>query len=81
MTQRRALLGVVLGLVCATSAGAAERWKPLFDGKSLNGWTPKIVGSPLGDNARDTFIVKDGAITVSYARYDRFQNRFGHLFD
>ena len=80
MTRNWAVLGVVLGMVCAGPAGAAERWKPLFDGKTLNGWTPKIVGSPLGDNARDTFVVKDGAITVSYAGYDRFQNRFGHLF-
>ena len=74
------LLGVVLGAVCATSAGAAERWKPLFDGATLSGWIPKIVGSPAGENARDTFVVKDGAITVSYAGYDRFENRFGHLF-
>jgi len=80
MTRKRAVLGVVLALACATPATAAERWKPLFDGKTLNGWTPKIVGSPAGENARDTFVVKDGAITVSYAGYDRFQNRFGHLF-
>ena len=80
MTRNRAVLGVVLAVGLTGPAAAAERWKPLFDGRTLNGWTPKIVGSPAGDNARNTFIVKDGAITVSYAGYERFENRFGHLF-
>lgn len=80
MTRNRAVWGVLLALVCTTPTTAAERWKSLFDGKTLKGWIPKIVGSPAGENARDTFIVKDGAITVSYAGYERFQNRFGHLF-
>jgi hypothetical protein len=80
MTRNRAILSVVMALGLVGPAAAAERWKPLFDGRTLNGWTPKIVGSPAGDNARNTFIVKDGAITVSYAGYERFENRFGHLF-
>lgn len=74
------ILGALAAAVLAAPAGAAERWKPIFDGKSLTGWTPKIRGYPLGDNYRDTFVVKDGAITVSYAKYEKFENRFGHLF-
>lgn len=73
------LAGLLAGAL-AGSAGAAERWRPLFDGKSLTGWTPKIRGYALGDNWRDTFVVKDGELQVSYANYDRFENRFGHLF-
>jgi hypothetical protein len=49
-----------------------EDWKSLFDGKTLDGWTPKIRGFPLGENYRDTFSVKDGAIVVSYDKYDQF---------
>ncbi|MBU6318976.1 MAG: DUF1080 domain-containing protein [Alphaproteobacteria bacterium] len=70
---------------CALSAGEApaaldNRWRPLFDGRTLEGWTPKIRGYELGENYRDTFIVRDGAIRVSYDRYSEFGSRFGHLF-
>jgi hypothetical protein len=59
---------------------SGEHWRSLFDGKTLVGWTPKIRGFPLGENYRDTFRVKDGAIVVSYDKYDQFGERFGHLF-
>lgn len=55
-------------------------WKALFDGKSLDGWTPKIRGHPLGENYADTFRVEDAAITMSYDGYESFGGRFGHLF-
>ena len=57
-----------------------EGWVQLFDGKTLNGWTPKIRGFPLGENYADTFRVRDGAIVVSYDKYDKYGERFGHLF-
>ena len=57
----------------------AGKWRSIFNGRSLDGWTPKIVGHPLGENYRDTFVVRDGAIRVSYAGYDRFNGQFGHL--
>ena len=63
--------------VFAQARGPA--WRPIFDGHSLHGWVPKIAGHPLGENYRDTFIVKDRAIRVSYAGYDRFNGQFGHL--
>ena len=59
---------------------SAEDWIPLFDGTSLDGWTPKITGYPYGDNYAETFRVEDGAITVSYDEYEAFEGRFGHLF-
>ncbi|MDB5451787.1 MAG: hypothetical protein JWO33_365 [Caulobacteraceae bacterium] len=75
-----ALAGLALIALASPSAPAERRWKRLFDGKSLNGWTPKIRGYPLGENFADTFSVKDGAIRVSYGGYDKFGERFGHLF-
>ncbi|MCA9025260.1 MAG: DUF1080 domain-containing protein [Planctomycetaceae bacterium] len=57
-----------------------ENWISLFDGKTLDGWTPKIQGYELGDNFADTFRVEDGVIRVSYDGYDQFEERFGHLF-
>lgn len=74
-----------LALVLALSAGAGARaqeagWTSLFNGKDLEGWTPKITGCPLGENFNDTFRVEDGVIKVAYDKYKDFGGRFGHLF-
>ena len=71
--------------VCSSGAWAADSatagpWRPIFDGRTLDGWTPKIAGHPAGDNYHQTFVVDHGAIRVSYAGYERFNNQFGHLF-
>ena len=58
----------------------AQEWKPLFNGKNLDGWTPKIRGYDLGENFGDTFRVEDGLLKVRYDAYDQFNERFGHLF-
>lgn len=58
-----------------------ENWISLFNGKDLEGWTPKIKGYDLGDNIHNTFRVEDGVIKVSYDGYDgKFNEAFGHLF-
>lgn len=57
-----------------------EEWMPLFNGKNLDGWIPKIKGYELGENYGNTFRVEDGVIKVSYDEYDDFNFRFGHLF-
>ena len=59
---------------------ATGEWVQLFNGKNLEGWTPKIRGHELGHNFGGTFRVENGAITVSYEHYDTFDERFGHLF-
>jgi hypothetical protein len=59
---------------------AQDEWTPLFNGKDLTGWTPKIAGHALGENYNDTFRVENGAIKVSYDKYQKFENKFGHLF-
>lgn len=71
---------VLSASACTAMPQRGETWQSLFDGKTLNGWTPKIRGFPLGENYRDTFRVEDGAIVVSYDKYDQFGERFGHLF-
>ncbi|MEZ6194843.1 MAG: DUF1080 domain-containing protein [Planctomycetota bacterium] len=62
------------------AAPAADGWRVVFDGKSLDGWTPKIKGQPLGEDPLGTFRVRDGVIAVVYDDYERFEGRFGHLF-
>jgi hypothetical protein len=74
-------------LVCLVAAALVlaaapqEKWTPLFDGKTLDGWTPKIAGHALGEDPYKTFRVEDGKIVVRYDKYDGdFNGRFGHLF-
>jgi hypothetical protein len=59
---------------------AASGWISLFNGKDLDGWTPKLKGYELGENYADTFRVENGVLKVSYDKYSRFDGRFGHLF-
>lgn len=76
-----AIAAIALGAAsCSALPHGGQGWESLFDGKTLEGWTPKIRGFPLGENYRDTFRVRDGAIVVDYSRYDQFGDRFGHLF-
>lgn len=62
------------------SAAPEGRWIQLFNGRDLDGWTPKFVSRPVGENLLDTFRVENGVLKVSYDRYDRLDGRFGHLF-
>lgn len=58
-----------------------QAWIPLFNGKDLEGWTPKIRGHQLGDNYGNTFRVEDSVLKVSYDQYnDQFKEQYGHLF-
>ena len=83
--------GVVLGLVlaCAIVVSPVDAkkdkkkkgdWIQLFNGKDLDGWTPKIRYHELGENWNNTFRVEDGLMTVSYDEYDEFNETFGHIF-
>lgn len=70
-----------LSFFALSMAGLAEQpWVPLFNGKNLEGWTPKIAGHPLGENAFNTFRVEDGILKVSYDGYEKFGVQFGHLY-
>lgn len=58
----------------------AEGFVTIFNGKDLTGWTPKFAGVPLGENYKDTFIIEDGILKVTYDNYETFDGKFGHLF-
>jgi hypothetical protein len=57
-----------------------DSWIQLFNGKDLDGWTPKIRGYALNENYGNTFRVEDGELKVSYDQYDAFNEAFGHIF-
>ena len=57
-----------------------RKWKQLFNGKNLKGWTVKIKNHELGENFGNTFSVSDGKIKVNYDNYADFDNQFGHIF-
>lgn len=64
----------------AAAPAPAAKWERIFDGRTLDGWTPKITGYAAGEDPLGMFTVHRGAIRVSYARYPRFDGAFGHLF-
>ena len=57
-----------------------KKWVHLFNGKNLDGWDLKIRGYDLNENFGNTFRVEDGLMKVRYDKYDKFDNRFGHIF-
>ncbi len=67
---------------CGASAPprTEDGWLRLFNGRDLEGWTPKIRGHAAGVNFGETFRVVDGLLTVAYDAYPKFEERFGHLF-
>lgn len=82
------LLGILLLSGCVGDTGRTEEaadpdeeaWIDLFDGEGLDGWTAKFQGHKVGDNYANTFRVEDGTIKVRYDGYDKFGDRFGHLY-
>lgn len=70
----------VVGVSAVGCTSSDSPWTPLFNGRDLDGWTPKIRGHALGEDPMATFRVEDGLLTVGYERYGEFGDRFGHLF-
>ena len=80
-----------LGCTVVTLAGAGQRgkatsdpnkqeWMQLFNGRDLDGWTPKFAKHDLGENFNNTFRVENGMLEVRYDKWTRFDGEFGHLF-
>ncbi len=81
MLVRLALIALCFVPAISRADEPAEgKWVSLFNGKDLDGWTPKIKGYDLGDNYANTFRVADGMIQVRYDGYDKFEKKYGHLF-
>lgn len=77
--MKKFLLPLLAAFVLPVAAQDGN-WETIFNGKDLTGWTPKIRGCKLGENFQNTYRVKDGAIVVDYSDYEKWDNRFGHLF-
>ena len=92
MTRRRTLACFLLLLSTAAALAQTKpaskttndpdkkEWIQLFNGKDLKDWTPKITSYDLNDNFGNTFRVENGVMKVGYEKYDKFDNRFGHIF-
>jgi Domain of Unknown Function (DUF1080) len=57
-----------------------QEWIQLFNGKNLDGWTPKFSKHDLGVNFNDTFRVENGILQVRYDKWTKFDGEFGHMF-
>lgn len=75
-------LAAVLLSSCTTSEdhAASPQWESIFDGETLEGWTPKINGQAPGEDSGGIFRVEDDTLIVSYDAYSKFSGEFGHLF-
>lgn len=78
MLIRPVALALLLAALCFGQT--KKDWLPLFNGKNLEGWSPKITGYALNENFGNTFRVRDGMLQVRYDGYDEFKERFGHIF-
>src|SRR5207344_1853955 len=78
-----ALACAVAPLVGAPQQGkndsGKQEWISLFNGKNLDGWTPKFAKHDLGENFNDTFRVNNGILEVRYDKWTRFDGEFGHM--
>lgn len=82
MMKRTQHILLLYALMFSVASRAQDKrpWVQLFNGKDLQGWTPKISKHPFGENYGNTFRVQDGKLVVSYDRYETFNDQFGHLF-
>ncbi len=75
------LITILLFISCGKHVDpTVEEWQSLFNGKNLNGWDIKINGYDLNDNFGETFYVEDGMMKTKYDAYDKYNDRFGHIF-
>ena len=73
MSRLTALALVLAGLATGTPAASARQsqaWLQLFNGRDLEGWTPKITGYEAGVNFGNTFRVEGGVLDPSVEEND-----------
>ncbi|MDF7825879.1 DUF1080 domain-containing protein [Pontiellaceae bacterium B12227] len=72
---------ITLAAIAIATSAFSNDWKPLFNGKDLDGWIVKTKGAPAGENPWNLFRAEDGNLTVSYADFDKetFKDEFGHI--
>ena len=47
----------------------------MFNGRDLDGWTPKFAKHDLGENFNDTFRVENGLLKVRYDKWTTLRRR------
>src|SRR6056297_3388226 len=81
MRNRWCSIVLILFFISCSSIQRKEgEWVSIFNGKDLEGWSPKFTGEKYGVNYLNTFQVRDGKLVVNYNEYDTFDNNFGHIF-
>jgi hypothetical protein len=75
----------VLALTASQGASAQndpakEEWIQLFNGRNLDGWTPKFAKHDLGENFNNTVRVENGILEIRYDKWEKFNGEFGHIF-
>ncbi len=71
---------LLLALLAAPLHAEDAAWESIFNGEDLTGWTPKIRGLELGEDPKNTFVVRDGVMAVDYSNYEKWDSDFGHIF-
>ena len=80
----RKLIATIVILLCAgvqaqpTTQPAGE-WKPLFNGKDLNGWYTYLKGPGKGADPDKVFQVEDGVIHIYKDAQDASTQLFGYI--
>ena len=75
-----ALFFILINVSLNAQSSSEEEWESMFNGKDLSKWKPKIRNHAAGDNFGNTFRVEEGKLVVRYDAYDKFNEKFGHLF-
>ena len=94
-SNRRSVAWIAAAVACAAVTAAAngqrgtnapkndpekKEWIQLFNGRDLDGWTPKFSKHDLGDDFNNTFRVENGLLEVRYDKWTKFDGEFGHMF-
>ena len=64
----------------ATPTATPSEWTQLFNGEDIDDWTRKFAGQAPGETHKNTFVVEDDILKVTYDDYDSWDGAFGHLF-
>jgi len=68
-------------ILVTTTIPTEPKWKSIFNGTDLTGWTIKIPGYPLGENFGNTLRVEDSILKIRYDAYGpEFNDRYGTVY-
>lgn len=73
------LIASSLSAVCQKK-DSKEEWIKLFNGKDLSGWHIQITGHEPNENYKNTFMIDNGILRISYDEYEEFGTNYGHIY-